>query len=160
MVVACHSKDNLDRHIVFSTYDNVIAILDESGATPDSSGYIEPLEDGSVVAHYSGKGRAGEYALEKIKQVPGVKLTLLTLPLLYSTFLTWAIPLPNEGNTQWSISAAFSDKAIDLISAHDLAYIVRTWDICFLELLFCYSKSEYNPHTPLALSSIFNSGDL
>ena len=120
MVVACHFQDNLERHVVLSTLDNVKGLLEEGDLAA-----IAPLEDGSVVAHYSGKGRAAEYALEKLKQVPGVKLTLLTLPCLYSSFLTWAIPLPNDGQTQWTISVALGDAEIDIMSAHDLAFIVR-----------------------------------
>jgi len=119
MVVACHFQDNLERHVVLSTLDNVKGLLEEGDLAA-----IAPLEDGSVVAHYSGKGRAAEYALEKLKQVPGVKLTLLTLPCLYSSFLTWAIPLPNDGQTQWTISVALGDAEIDIMSAHDLAFIV------------------------------------
>jgi len=119
MVVACHFQDNLERHVVLSTLDNVKGLLEEGDLAA-----IAPLEDGSVVAHYSGKGRAAEYALEKLKQVPGVKLTLLMLPCLYSSFLTWAIPLPNDGQTQWTISAALGDAEIDIMSAHDLAFIV------------------------------------
>lgn len=119
MVVACHFQDNLERHVVLSTLDNVKGLLEEGDLAA-----IAPLEDGSVVAHYSGKGRAAEYALEKLKQVPGVKLTLLTLPCLYSSFLTWAIPLPNDGQTQWTISVALGDAEIDIMPAHDLAFIV------------------------------------
>jgi hypothetical protein len=124
MIVACHMKDNINRHVIFSSLDNVQAIQEESGITPTSPNYIQPLCDGSVVAHFSGKGRAGEYALEKMKQVPGVTLTMITLPFLYSNFKGWAIPLPNEGKIQWTLSAPFGDKAIDMFSVHDLAYIV------------------------------------
>lgn len=125
MVVACYIKDNINRHVIFSSLDNVQGIQEDSGVAPTSAEYIRPLSDGSVVAHFSGKGRAGEYALEKMKQVPGVTLTIITLPFLYSNFRGWAIPLPNEGKIQWTLSAPFGDKAIDMFSVRDLAYVVR-----------------------------------
>mmetsp|Transcript_4585 Transcript_4585/g.6785 ORF Transcript_4585/g.6785 Transcript_4585/m.6785 type:complete len:724 (+) Transcript_4585:92-2263(+) len=124
MVVACYIKDNINRHVIFSSLDNVQGIQEDSGVAPTSPQYIQPLSDGSVVAHFSGKGRAGEYALEKMKQVPGVTLTIITLPFLYSNFRGWAIPLPNEGKIQWTLSAPFGDKAIDMFSVRDLAYVV------------------------------------
>ena len=124
MVVACNMTDTIERHVIFSSLDNVQDIQEESG-DPNSPEYIQPLSDGSVVAHFSAKGRAGEYALEKLKQVPGVTLTLLSLPFVYSNFKGWAIPLPNKGKTQWTISASFGEKGIDMFSVHDLAFIVR-----------------------------------
>jgi hypothetical protein len=131
MVVACHMKDNINRHVIFSSLDNVQGIQEDSGITPNSPDYIQPLSDGSVVAHFSGKGRAGEYVLEKIKQVPGVTLTMITLPFLFSNFKGWAIPLPNEGKIQWTLSVPFGDKPIDMFSAHDLAHIIRKYLVIF-----------------------------
>jgi hypothetical protein len=85
---------------------------------------IEPLDDGSIVPHYSGKGRAGTYALQLLESTPELSVTLLTLPFLHSNFLASAIPLPNEGQTQWTISACLGDAAIDMFSVSDLAHIV------------------------------------
>jgi len=119
VLLSVHESDGLSRHVVFSTLDDVQSINDESPVP-----FIKPLDDGSVVPHYSGKGRAGRYALNLLEPHPGLTLTLLTLPLLHSNFLASTIPLPDEGKTQWTISACFGDAAIDMFSASDLQHIV------------------------------------
>ena len=121
-LVKVFKADGLSRHVVFSALDNVKSICYSGGSDP----WIEPLEDGSICPHFSAKGRAGEYAMELLKDVNGLTLTLLTLPFFHSNFLGFATPLPNEGNTQWTISACFGDNsAIDMLSVSDLSYIVR-----------------------------------
>ena len=89
----------------------------------------------SFFYHYTrpiGKGRAGEEATELLDSIPGLSLTLVTLPFLHSNFLGFFTPLPNEGTTQWTISACFGDHtSIDMFSATDLEYIVRK---CFTDL--------------------------
>jgi hypothetical protein len=73
-----------------------------------------------------GKGRGGEEAVEMLESVPGLTLTLVTLPFLHSNFLGFFTPLPNEGRTQWTISACFGDhSSIDMFSVSDLSYVVR-----------------------------------
>mmetsp|Transcript_4794 Transcript_4794/g.10658 ORF Transcript_4794/g.10658 Transcript_4794/m.10658 type:complete len:784 (-) Transcript_4794:145-2496(-) len=120
-LVKVFKADGLSRHVVFSALDNVKSICYSGGGDP----WIEPLEDGSICPHYSAKGRAGEYAMELLKDINGLTLTLLTLPFFHSNFLGFATPLPNEGNTQWTISACFGDNsAIDMLSVSDLSYIV------------------------------------
>ena len=115
------NDDGLVRHVVFSCLDDVEAIAAEAD---DSLLDIKPLDDGSIVPHYSGKGRAGSYALRLLESMPDLSVTLLTLPFLHSNFLASAIPLPNEGQTQWTISACLGDAKIDMCSVSDLAYIV------------------------------------
>jgi len=36
----------------------------------------------------------------------------------------FAIPVPNKGQTEWTMESAFGDSAIDMFSVHDLAFIV------------------------------------
>jgi hypothetical protein len=52
-LIQVYQKDQLERHVVFSTLDNVQSmcqdILELTGKT-----WITPLDDGSIVPHYSG----------------------------------------------------------------------------------------------------------
>jgi hypothetical protein len=52
-LIKVYQKDQLERHVVFSTLDNVQTmcqdILELTGKT-----WITPLDDGSIVPHYSG----------------------------------------------------------------------------------------------------------
>ena len=52
-LIKVHDQDGLERHVVFSTLDNVQGmcqdILELTGKT-----WITPLDDGSIVPHYSG----------------------------------------------------------------------------------------------------------
>jgi len=114
-LVKVHRKDGIERHVVFSTQDIVEERADDS---------LEPLADGSVVAHYSGKGRGGEYGATVCKEVDGLSLTLVTCPFLHSNFKGYAIPLPNDGETEWSISVSFGNATIDMFSYRDLMYLV------------------------------------
>jgi hypothetical protein len=119
-----YEQDHTPRHVVMSTRDNVQKINREIlEVTGDL--WIEPLDDGSIVPHYSAKGRGGEYGMEYLKDVPDLKLTLLSMPLFYSAFLGFFCPLPDESQTQWQLNACFEDGAIDTGGASDLAYIVR-----------------------------------
>eukprot|EP00804_Cyclotella_cryptica_P006737 CCRYP_015702-RA/>CCRYP_015702-RA protein AED:0.02 eAED:0.02 QI:194/1/1/1/1/1/2/358/821 len=123
---------------------------------------IKPLDDGGIVPHYTGKGRGGEYALSLIHGlpspweettdpaspspfhsnkkatpsiIPGLSVTLITLPFLHSNFTASATPLPvttasspssGRGPAQWSISACLGDPShpMDMLSVSDLQYIV------------------------------------
>jgi hypothetical protein len=121
-----YQQDHISRHVVFSVCDNVQRlnreILEQTGEL-----WIDPLDDGSIVPHYSAKGKGGEYALEYLKDTPDLKLTLVTTPFLYSNFLGFFAPLPNEGRTQWTLSACFGDGSnkIDMMGSSDLSVIVR-----------------------------------
>lgn len=62
-----------ERHVVFSTADNVQGLVEwfETNNRTDAGGTVlddlpKPLDDGGIVPHYSGKGRGGEYALSLI----------------------------------------------------------------------------------------------
>jgi hypothetical protein len=130
-LIKVFETDGLKRHVVLSTYDNVQRVCQDVFELTGKT-WIEPLDDGSIVPHYSGTGRAGEEAMELLE---GISLTCLTLPFLHSNFLGFFTPLPNAGETQtqWTISACFGDNHanIDMLSASDLAYIVRK---CFMVL--------------------------
>ena len=145
-LVKVFDADGLKRHVVLSTNDNVQRVCQDVFELTGKT-WIEPLDDGSIVPHYSGKGRAGEEAMELLDGIDGLYLTCLTLPFLHSNFLGFFTPLPNAGETQWSISACFGDNHgnIDMLSASDLAYIVRK---CFcmvaLSLLLWLSLSYTN----------------
>jgi hypothetical protein len=89
--------------------------------------WIEPLDDGSIVPHYSGKGKAGCEALEIVKDVQGLQLVLLTMPFFYSNFLAFFCPIPNnDKHSQWELSGSFGDGSnlIDCMSVTDLAPLV------------------------------------
>jgi len=123
-----YEEDRKPRHVVLSARDNVQEInrkiLEETGEL-----WIEPLDDGSIVPHYTAKGRGAQYGLEYLRDVPDLRLTLLTLPFLYSNFLGFFAPLPNDGSksTQWTLTACFGDgdHKIDMMGASDLSVIVR-----------------------------------
>jgi hypothetical protein len=122
-----YAEDGLPRTVVFSTKDNVEELcrrhLDETGDV-----WIEPLDDGSIVPHYSANGSGGENAMELLRDTPDLELILLTTPFLYSNFLAFFAPLPNEGKTQWELPAAFGDGAtkIDMMSGSDLGQVVAS----------------------------------
>eukprot|EP00579_Thalassiosira_antarctica_P020951 CAMPEP_0201953666 /NCGR_PEP_ID=MMETSP0904-20121228/1931_1 /ASSEMBLY_ACC=CAM_ASM_000553 /TAXON_ID=420261 /ORGANISM="Thalassiosira antarctica, Strain CCMP982" /LENGTH=439 /DNA_ID=CAMNT_0048497551 /DNA_START=60 /DNA_END=1379 /DNA_ORIENTATION=+ len=161
--------NKLERHVVFSTLDNVRGLVEwlevhapntnSSADDIDDLLNMKPLDDGGIVPHYSGKGRGGEYALSLIHGItdpwkhpttsdssklpwmnatspttsiiPGLTLTLITLPFLHTNFALSAVPLPitSEGRTtQWSIFACLGDSShpIDMFSVSDLEYIVPT----------------------------------
>lgn len=122
-------EDGVDRTVVFSTLDNVHELvrkqqsLDEEGKEV----WIEPLDDGSIVPHYSGKGKGGEEAQRMLQDVDGLNLILLTMPFFYSNFLAFFCPLPNnERQTQWELSGSFGDGLykIDMMSVSDLGPLV------------------------------------
>ena len=162
-LVKVHNADGLARHVVFSTLDNVKRICTDSGGGGEGGEpWIEPLEDGSICPHFTGKGRAGEYAMKLLENVDGLTLTLLTLPFLHSNFLGFCTPLPNEGGTQWSINACFAeDSVIDMLSVSDLSYIVREcMDISvqplssFISLSYIYS-TVYSACSPWPFPFIY-----
>ncbi|KAL9185015.1 hypothetical protein ACHAXT_002792 [Thalassiosira profunda] len=167
VLVDVHKKERsatkIERHVVFSTLDNVRGLVEwlethqaQSNGAEETLD-IRPLDDGGIVPHYSGKGRGGEYALQLIhgitdpwkcpptsaslkspwmnaaeptsSVIPGLSVTLITLPFLHTNFALAAAPLPStsEGRvTQWSISACLGDAShpVDMISVSDLRYIV------------------------------------
>lgn len=140
-----YEQDHLPRHVIMSTRDNVQRVtrevLEQTGDL-----WIDPLDDGSIVPHYSAKGRGGEYGREYLKDIPDLKLTLLTMPFFYSAFLGFFAPLPDDGKTQWQLNACFGDGSnkIDMMGATDLAYIVRKLMITSqCEMIFCYSSSSH-----------------
>jgi NAD(P)H-binding len=124
----CYEQDNIPRHVVFSIRDNV---QDVTRQVLESTGdlWISPLDDGSIVPHYSAKGKGGEYATEYLKCISQLKLTLITIPFLFSNFLGFFTPLPDERRTQWMLTACFGDgrNKIDMMAASDLSYIVRKY---------------------------------
>ena len=121
-----YKQDGLSRHVVFSVRENVQKVTRE---ILESTGdlWIDPLDDGSIVPHYSAKGKGGEYAMELLKDTPGLSLTLITVPFLFSNFLGFFTPLPNEGRTQWTLAACLGDGGIkiDMMACSDLTDIVR-----------------------------------
>ena len=122
-----HKKDpSLSRHLIVSCRDDVQTmneqILKQKGET-----WIQPLDDGSVVPHYSAKGKGGKYILEYLtKEAPAIYVTLLTMPFFFSNFLGFFCPLPDETRTQWTLPACMGDgsQKIDMMGARDLKSIV------------------------------------
>lgn len=117
-----YEKDKLPRHVVFSCRDNV---------QEEGKGWIEPLDDGSIVPHFSAKGRGGAFALKCLADTPDLKITLVTIPFLFSNFLGFFCPLPDESQTQWNLSACFGDgnNKIDMLGTQDLSIIVREYEL-------------------------------
>jgi hypothetical protein len=137
-VLECYQLDQIARHIVFAIRDNVHDMIYEKYHQTNNFDII-PLDDGSIVPHYSAKGKGGEYALQYLRQhqeqhsspsgsTTDIRLTLITLPFLFSNFLGFFAPLPtNEKRIQWTLTACFGDghHVIDMMSSSDLSYIVR-----------------------------------
>ena len=48
-----YEEDRLHRHVIFSSFENVEKL--NSQLSMEDTNYIQPLEDGSVVAHFSGR---------------------------------------------------------------------------------------------------------
>jgi hypothetical protein len=119
-------KDGISRHVVFSTRDNVQAVVRAHQEQGEGEVWIEALDDGCIVPHYSAKGRGGEYAQQYLSDLSSdLHLTLLTLPFLYANFLGFFCPLADETQTQWTLSACFGNNPIDMMGARDLGSIVR-----------------------------------
>lgn len=123
-----YKQDGIPRHVIFSTKDNVQALWRTNDKLKQD---IIPMDDGSIVPHYSAKGKGAEYALKLLQDTPDLTLTLLTLPFVYSNFLGFFTPLPvddkDDNHThQWQISASLGDgtKPIDMMSVSDLSTIV------------------------------------
>eukprot|EP00814_Leptocylindrus_danicus_P009711 CAMPEP_0116011846 /NCGR_PEP_ID=MMETSP0321-20121206/4795_1 /TAXON_ID=163516 /ORGANISM="Leptocylindrus danicus var. danicus, Strain B650" /LENGTH=766 /DNA_ID=CAMNT_0003481125 /DNA_START=108 /DNA_END=2408 /DNA_ORIENTATION=+ len=130
VLVEVYKEDGLERNVVFSSHEDVRAMcmLDNHPAAAAAAAgerlSIPPLEDGSVVPNFSGKGRGAEYGLQLLSDYPDLTLSIITLPFLYSNFLALCCPLPDKGRTEWQISACLGDDAIDMFSEHDLSFIV------------------------------------
>jgi len=126
LLVDCYEQDKLPRHVVFLTADNVqeanLKCLEETGEL-----WIAPLEDGSTVPHFTSKAKGGAFGVEALADIPDLKLTLLTMPFLYSNFLGFFAPLKDESGTQWNLMACFGDGSnkIDMMGSADLSRIVR-----------------------------------
>jgi uncharacterized protein YbjT (DUF2867 family) len=120
-----HQEDKLPRTVVFSTRDNVQKLAKQKFQETGNV-WIEPLDDGSIVPHYSGKGRGGEEASKMVQTTPNLKLIQLTMPFFYSNFLGFFCPLPNEERTFWELSGSFGpgDAEIDMMAVTDLGPIV------------------------------------
>ncbi|KAL3903650.1 MAG: hypothetical protein SGILL_010367, partial [Bacillariaceae sp.] len=120
-----YEQDNLPRTVVFSTRDNVQALAKKKFEKTGKV-WIEPLDDGSVVPHYSAKGKGGEEAAKMLQSTPDLKLIQLTVPFFYSNFLAFFCPLPNEGKTQWQLSGCFGegDNKIDMMAVSDVGPLV------------------------------------
>ena len=122
-----HRQDpTLSRHLIVSCRDDVQTlnqkIREETGET-----WIQPLDDGSVVPHYSAKGKGAKYIVDYLgKEAPEINVTLLTMPFFFSNFLGFFCPLPDETKTQWTLAACLGDgsQKIDMMGARDLKYIV------------------------------------
>lgn len=121
----CYESDKLPRHVVFSVRDNVQDVTRKVLETTGTL-WIPPLDDGSIVPHFSAKGKGGDYAVSFLKDTPELTLTLVTIPFLYSNFLGFFAPVPidDERKNQWALSACFGDGKIDMMSPWDLSYIV------------------------------------
>jgi len=126
-LVAAYEEDKVPRHLVLLTADNVqeanLRSLEETGEL-----WIAPLQDGSIVPHFTAKAQGAAYAVEALSNyAPHLKLTLLTLPFLYSNFLGFFAPLQDETGTQWNLTACFGDGSnkIDMMGSADLSRIVR-----------------------------------
>lgn len=160
-LVRVYQNDKLARHVVFSVRDNVQAcnlkVLEETGDL-----WISPLEDGSIVPHFTAKGKGGEYAVQYLQQqqqqqhavtetssLPPLRLTLLTMPFFYSNFLGFFAPLHDETDTQWMLTACFGDGSnkIDMMGASDLAKIVRTYKIEYIYIHIFLQTVRSLPHT-------------
>lgn len=131
VLLQVHKDDGLARHVIFSTKDNVPKYASQM--------QITPMDDGSLVPHFSAKGKGADYGLNLLQDVPGITLTLITLPFVFSNFLGFFTPLPfpveaeatnHHSLHQWSISASLGDgtKPLDMMAVSDLSHIVRTYD--------------------------------
>ena len=72
------------------------------------------------------KGRGGEKALDLLKDIPELHLIRITPAFFYSNFLAFFVPLPNEGKTQWELTASFGHgtNTIDMMNVSDLGRVV------------------------------------
>lgn len=123
-LVKVYNQDKLSRHVIFSTLDNVKQIATDLSTDEGGEPFIAPLADGTICAHYTGKARGGQYGLKLVENIPELSLTLVTLPFLHSNFFGFAMPVPNEARTQWTIEAAFGDAEIDMFSTEDLGLLI------------------------------------
>jgi NmrA-like family len=142
LLVNVYKQDKIPRHVVFSVRDDVQACtLEELEKTGDI--WIPPLEDASIVPHFTAKGRGGAFGMEYLAPIPDLRLTLLTMPFFYSNFLGFFAPLRDETSTQWMLTACFGNGSnkIDMMSACDLSNIVRTLlaFVCLVSSLCCHT---------------------
>jgi NmrA-like family len=142
VLLKVHKDDGIARHVIFSTKDDCQKYASQ----------MTPMEDGSLVPHYSAKGKGANYALQLLRDVPGLTLTLITLPFVYSNFLGFFTPLPlpmeatntnHHSNHQWSISASLGDgtKPLEMMAVSDLSHIVRTYTFILMLVLVPISYS-------------------
>ena len=123
-LLKAYNQDKLSRHVIFSTLDDVKQIATDLSTDEGGKPFIAPLADGTICAHYTGKARGGQYGLKLVQNITDISLTLVTLPFLHSNFLGFAMPVPNEARTQWTIEAAFGDAEIDMFSTEDLGHLI------------------------------------
>ncbi|CAB9496847.1 NmrA-like family domain-containing protein 1 [Seminavis robusta] len=136
VLLKVHKQDGLPRHVVFSTKDNVHQLYHSNNENSNMDWKdLSPMDDGSIVPHYSAKGKGAGYAKQLLQDTPGASglaLTLVTLPFVYSNFLGFFTPLPvsseqdKHNANQWSISASLGDgsKPLDMMSVSDLSNII------------------------------------
>ena len=74
--------------------------------------------------------------MKLLEDVDGLNLILITVPFFYSNFLAFFVPLPNEGRTQWELSACFGDGStkIDMMSVGDLGTLVREFKLGIVKM--------------------------
>eukprot|EP00934_Nitzschia_sp_Nitz4_P008358 Nitzschia sp. Nitz4//scaffold7_size249615//98186//100242//NITZ4_001167-RA/size249615-augustus-gene-0.7-mRNA-1//1//CDS//3329558412//8348//frame0 len=120
-----YKQDQLPRTVVFSSQVNVQELCQKYFKDTGST-WIEPLDDGSIVPHFSAKGKGGEMALQLLKDEPDLKLVLLIPPFFYSNFLAFFTPIPNDGRTQWELCGSFGDGAtkLDMMNCGDLGKLM------------------------------------
>lgn len=128
LLVKAYEQDKIARHVVFSVRDDVqscsLVELEKTGEM-----WINPLEDASIVPHFTAKGRGGAFAVNFLQPIPDLQLTLLTMPFFYSNFLGFFAPLRDQTTAQWALTACFGEGSskIDMMSVSDLAIIVRKY---------------------------------
>ena len=67
-----YQEDKLHRTVVFSTRDNVQDICHKELQTPGAKPWVEPLDDGSIVPHYSGTSAVYSSAFSFLIPKPNV----------------------------------------------------------------------------------------
>lgn len=64
--------------------------------------------------------------MNMMKDAHGIDLVFVTIPFLYSNFLAFFAPLPNDGKTQWELTASFGHGStkIDMVDGNHLGRLV------------------------------------
>jgi hypothetical protein len=64
-LIKVYNSDKVSRHVIFSSLDNVRQISNDL-SKEEGHPFIEPLDDGTICAHYTGKARGGQYGLKLV----------------------------------------------------------------------------------------------